>query len=219
MEKMKWLINILKKYKIARIGIVIILSLLFLATISIVNADDIKINTLPYRIIFLEEEVVSGHYFGMVEALNEQLFAYSEDFVHTFVPKPENGHHQIPMVYMDVFIEELRPDHETYMILPYIVYYEIIGPLNWERHDVYCPVTLFIFQDETFNRYHIGTLGFGKGTIKDTIHPFRTGIACFHFVSNQWVKVDSKESDLGWWYLDHYPYNLNYNNGIIKSNS
>ena len=188
----------------------VLISVLFLANIQTVNAQTEE-NYLPSpTIVVWKEKFVSEHYLGMVESLDEQLFAYSEDFVHTLVPKPQGGHQEIPMVHMDVFIEELWPDHETYMLLPYIVYYEINGLFNLERHDVYSPVPLLINQGETFNRFHIGTLGFGKGTSKDTIYPFRTGIACYHFIGNQWVKVDSMESDLSIWYLDHYPYDYNF---------
>lgn len=198
----------MKKKRIVRTGKVVFISLLFLATSSIVNAQTKGIDQSSSTVVIWEEEPTSGHYLGMVEALSGQLFAYSEVFVHTLVPKPQNGHQGIPMVYMDVFLEELRPDHEAYLILPYIVYYKINGPFNWERHDVYSPVPLLVSQGETFNRFHIGTLGFGKKTSEDVVYPFRTGIACFHFIGNEWVKVDSMESDLGFWYLDVSPYSF-----------
>jgi hypothetical protein len=209
MDRLKRFRNILKNQWITRMAIFFILSIFFLVAIPPVSTHGIQTTLSSNEIINWEKGASSEHYFGMVESLNEQLYAYSENLVHTIVPKPENGHHQIPMVYMDVFIEEMRPDHGTYMIKPFIIYYKIINPLKWERNEVYSHVPLYIFQGVTFNRYHIGTFGFGIRTNQDTIYPYRTGIACYHYLGNQWVKVDSKESDLGWWFLDHYPYELN----------
>jgi hypothetical protein len=170
-----------------------------------INEDEPSFQTV---VVWEEEPIVGGHYFGMIESLNEQLFAYSEVTVHTLMPEPENGHQGIPFVYMDVFIEENRLDHEAYLVRPYIVYYEIIEPLDWERHEINIPPSFwpFVAEDEIFPRTYVGSLKLGKGATEDVVYPFRTGIGVFHFVDGQWTEVDNVESNLGFWYIDVSPY-------------
>ena len=166
-------------------------------------------------VVVWNDEPLTGHYFGMIESLDEQLFAYSESFIHVEVPEPEQGHYIIPMSYMDVFIGETRNDHARYLIKPYLVYYDTTDPFHWERHEV-SPSSQFwpyIPPDATFPRTYVGTLGLGKPTSEDVVYPFRTGIASYHLEGDEWIPGDSVESDLGFWYLDCYP----YNDGLVRS--
>jgi hypothetical protein len=190
-----------------------LLCFIFITNIFLINPingkSQLKRNDLDSSIyVTWEEESKSSDYVGMVESLSGELYAYCEFFIHTFVPKPENGFQAIPMIEMPVFIEETRQNHDSYMLLPYIVYYKKIGPMNWERKVAFSPVSIVIAKDVTFDRYHVGSLGFGIRTYEDVIFPIRTCINSMQFINGEWVIMNSKESKLGYWFNDHVPYRL-----------